>query len=75
MGAAVVAFDLAPNAVVAAAPTPPLFTLSSPAFNDDGVLPLKYAGGLQCGKDSRGGNVSPPLAWSSPPAGTKGLPS
>ncbi len=70
-GAAVLAFALAPRAVDAAAPTPPLFTLSSPAFNDDGVLPLKYAGGVLCGKDSRGGNVSPPLAWSNPPAGTK----
>lgn len=48
-----------------------LFTLSSPAFSDDGVLPIKYAGGVICGKESRGGNVSPPLSWSNPPPGTK----
>ncbi len=55
----------------AAAGTPPLFTLSSLAFRDDGWLPLKYAGGALCGKDSRGGNASPPLAWANPPQGTK----
>ncbi len=47
------------------------FTLSSPAFDDNAVLPLKYAGGVLCGSDSQGGNISPPLAWTSPPAGTK----
>jgi Raf kinase inhibitor-like YbhB/YbcL family protein len=57
--------------LLAAAGTPPLFTLSSPAFQDGGRLPLKYAGGTLCGKDSRGGNASPPLAWSNPPQGTK----
>jgi hypothetical protein len=49
-----------------------LFTLSSPAFKDDGVLPLRYAGGALCGgKRKIGGNVSPPLAWSNAPAATK----
>jgi Raf kinase inhibitor-like YbhB/YbcL family protein len=57
--------------LLAAAGTPPLFTLSSPAFQDGGRLPLNYAGGTLCGKDSRGGNASPPLAWSNPPQGTK----
>lgn len=47
------------------------FTLASPAFKDDGVLPLKYAGGAQCGSGSRGGDLSPPLRWSNPPANTK----
>jgi Raf kinase inhibitor-like YbhB/YbcL family protein len=47
------------------------FTLSSPAFNDNAMLPLKYAGGVVCGSDSRGGDISPPLEWSNPPAGTK----
>lgn len=47
------------------------FTLSSPAFVDNAVLPLKYAGGTLCGKDSHGGNTSPPLTWSNPPSGTK----
>ena len=70
IGVAVVAFVLVPG-VVAADAVPQLFTLTSPAFADDGTLPIKYAGGVLCGKDSRGGNVSPPLAWSNPPAGTK----
>jgi len=48
-----------------------LFTLSSPAFADGATLPLKYAGGTLCGADSKGGNLSPSLAWSNPPAGTK----
>ena len=66
-----VAVTLAPTAVKAADAESQRFTLSSPAFNDDAMLPLKYAGGVLCGSDSRGGNISPPLAWSSPPAGTK----
>jgi len=70
-GASILALAAALNAVCAAEPASSLFTLSSPAFSDDGVLPLKYAGGSQCGKDSRGGNISPPLAWSNPPPGTK----
>ncbi len=47
------------------------FTLSSPAFTDDATLPLKYAGGALCGGNGKGGDTSPPLAWSHPPAGTK----
>jgi Raf kinase inhibitor-like YbhB/YbcL family protein len=47
------------------------FMLSSPAFDDNAMLPLKFAGGVLCGSDSRGGNISPPLAWSNPPSGTK----
>ncbi len=70
-GAILLAFAIAPNAVRAAEPQRPLFTLSSPAFSDDDMLPLKYAGGALCGKDSRGGNISPPLTWSNPPPGTK----
>lgn len=69
--ASVLAFAALWNAVCAAQSQPSLFTLSSPAFSDDGMLPLKYAGSVLCGKNSRGGNVSPPLVWSSPPPGTK----
>jgi Raf kinase inhibitor-like YbhB/YbcL family protein len=69
--AAALAFVVAAGVAHAAEPASQLFALSSPAFSDDGLLPLKYAGGMLCGKDSRGGNVSPPLAWSNPPAGTK----
>jgi Raf kinase inhibitor-like YbhB/YbcL family protein len=68
-GIIVLAFSLAVGAVATAAP--PLFTLSSPAFNDNDVLPLKYAGGHLCANGGRGGDISPPLAWTSPPAGTK----
>jgi Raf kinase inhibitor-like YbhB/YbcL family protein len=49
----------------------PLFTLSSPAFNDNDVLPFKYAGGHLCANGGRGGDISPPLTWTNPPAGTK----
>lgn len=65
------AVTLEPIAVNIADAESQRFTLSSPAFNDNAMLPLKYAGGVLCGSDSRGGNISPPLAWSSPPAGTK----
>jgi Raf kinase inhibitor-like YbhB/YbcL family protein len=68
-GIIVLAFSLAVGAVATAAP--PLFTLSSPAFNDNDVLPLKYAGGHLCANGDRGGDISPPLVWTSPPAGTK----
>jgi Raf kinase inhibitor-like YbhB/YbcL family protein len=71
VAAFVVAVTLAPTAVNTADAESQRFTLSSPAFDDDAMLPLKYAGGVLCGSDSRGGNISPPLAWSSPPAGTK----
>ncbi len=71
IAAFVVAVTLAPTAVNTADAESQRFTLSSPAFNDDAMLPLKYAGGVLCGSDSRGGNIFPPLAWSSPPAGTK----
>jgi Raf kinase inhibitor-like YbhB/YbcL family protein len=69
--AAMLAVSLASVQAGAAEPASKLFKLSSPAFADDATLPLKYAGGTLCGKDSRGGNVSPPLAWTNPPAGTK----
>jgi Raf kinase inhibitor-like YbhB/YbcL family protein len=61
----------APIAANAAEAAPHHFTLASPAFKDDDILPLKYAGGAICGTGSRGGNLSPPLTWSHAPAGTK----
>lgn len=52
------------------------FTLSSPAFKDGEPLPLRFTqtgmgpnGVLQPGQ--LGAPVSPPLAWSDPPPGTK----
>jgi Raf kinase inhibitor-like YbhB/YbcL family protein len=69
--AAALAVSLASAQTGAVEPVSKLFELSSPAFADDALLPLQYAGGALCGKDSRGGNTSPPLAWANPPAGTK----
>lgn len=72
--AAVVSFAVAAvlvPGVASAADSALHFTLTSPAFADDGVLPLKYAGGAQCGGGGQGGDVSPPLTWADPPAGTK----
>jgi Raf kinase inhibitor-like YbhB/YbcL family protein len=49
------------------------FTVSSPAFADDGLLPTRSANtrlapdGASCG----GENISPAIAWSGAPAGTK----
>src|ERR1700745_1852940 len=71
VAALVLAVTLVLSAVKTAHAESQQFTLSSPAFNDNAMLPLKYAGGVLCGSDSRGGDISPPLAWSNPPAGTK----
>lgn len=70
-GIIVLASSLALGAASTATAAPPLFTLSSPAFNDNDVLPLKYAGGHLCANGGRGGDISPPLAWANPPAGTR----
>jgi len=68
---AIAALALGAGTLHAATKAKPLFTLASPAFKDDAMLPLKYAGGALCGSDSHGGNYSPPLAWSHVPGGTK----
>ncbi len=39
------------------------FTLGSAAFSNQGAIPAKYT--------CEGADVSPPLAWSGPPAGTR----
>lgn len=46
---------------------PETFTLSSPAFDGGAPIPELYRGRL------RGENVSPPLGWTEPPAGTAEL--
>jgi Raf kinase inhibitor-like YbhB/YbcL family protein len=55
-------------ATAAAAQAAPALSLSSPAFKNGGALPDKYSfNGMGC----TGTNVSPPLEWKNPPAGTK----
>ena len=49
-----------------------VFTLTSPAFPDNGTLAVKNAGSdKQRSPNCVGENVSPPLSWSNPPEGTK----
>ncbi len=47
------------------------FKLTSPEYQDDGKLAIKSAGNNKANPNCVGDNVSPPLAWSNPPAGTK----
>jgi len=54
----------------ATAPATKLFTLTSPAFKDDAMLPTKYAGN-NCRAGSAGKSISPPLAWSNAPPSTQ----
>jgi Raf kinase inhibitor-like YbhB/YbcL family protein len=46
------------------------FKLTSSAFEDNGKLAVKNAGNNKQNPNCVGENVSPPLAWSNPPAGT-----
>ena len=47
------------------------FVLKSPALEDNAPLPAKDAGNNKQNPNCVGDNVSPPLAWSDPPEGTK----
>ena len=47
------------------------FTLTSSAFKDGTPLQTKNAGDRKDNPNCVGQNISPPLSWSSPPAGTK----
>ena len=46
------------------------FTLTSPAFADNAPLESKNAGDRKDNPNCVGQNVSPPLKWANPPAGT-----
>jgi Raf kinase inhibitor-like YbhB/YbcL family protein len=46
------------------------FMLRSSAFEDNGKLAVKNAGNNKQNPNCVGENVSPPLSWSNPPAGT-----
>src|SRR5260221_3235134 len=48
-----------------------VFSLTSSAFRDGTMLEKKNAGNNPKNPNCIGQNVSPPLAWSNPPAGTK----
>jgi Raf kinase inhibitor-like YbhB/YbcL family protein len=48
-----------------------VFTLTSPAFQDNGTLAVKNAGNRKESPNCVGENISPPLAWSNAPDGTK----
>lgn len=47
------------------------FSLSSPDFNDGDYLPMNHVLSADFGFGCAGGNLSPALEWSNPPAGTK----
>jgi len=48
-----------------------VFTLTSSSFKDGERLAVKNAGNNKSNPNCVGENVSPPLAWANPPAGTK----
>jgi Raf kinase inhibitor-like YbhB/YbcL family protein len=47
------------------------FSLTSSTFKDGTMLATKYAGNIKTNPNCIGENISPPLAWSNVPAGTK----
>jgi Raf kinase inhibitor-like YbhB/YbcL family protein len=67
LGAGAMVLALASGGALAAEP----FKLSSPAFQDNAPLAAKYAGNDKSNPNCVGENISPPLAWSNPPEGTK----
>jgi Raf kinase inhibitor-like YbhB/YbcL family protein len=63
---ALIALGGAPNANAQG-----VFTFSSSGFNDGERLPTKFAGNNKSNPNCIGENISPPLSWANPPAGTK----
>lgn len=47
------------------------FMITSPAFKDGTPMAKKFAGNNKANPNCVGENVSPPLTWANPPAGTK----
>lgn len=47
------------------------FKLTSPAFQDNGILDKKFANNTAGNPNCVGENISPPLSWANPPDGTK----
>jgi hypothetical protein len=54
---------IAPTEEASPPPVAQPFELTSPAFEDEGVIPAPHS--------CHGGNDSPPLAWGTPPSGTQ----
>src|SRR5690349_25147418 len=71
MRSACVAGGLALGLSVAPALAADPFTLTSPAFKDGTLMAKKNAGANKSNPNCVGQNVSPPLSWSNPPAGTR----
>jgi Raf kinase inhibitor-like YbhB/YbcL family protein len=71
-GLALAACIAAGSSMLAAAPgyAAP-FDITSSALQDGGMLVKKNAGNISTNKNCDGESVSPPLAWSNPPANTK----
>jgi Raf kinase inhibitor-like YbhB/YbcL family protein len=65
-GGFVFALACAGHAAAAAEP----FKLTSPEYQDNAVLSVKNAGNNKASPNCVGDNISPPLAWANPPAGT-----
>ena len=65
--ATVLGFSVILHAAGAAEP----FKLTSPEYQDNAVLAVKNAGNNKASPNCVGDNISPPLAWSNPPAGTQ----
>ena len=62
------------SAMPRSAPPPSTgFTLWSPAFADGADLPQRFSGNLASNPNCVGSNVSPALAWSNLPAGTRSI--
>jgi Raf kinase inhibitor-like YbhB/YbcL family protein len=65
-------FAIASLLALPAARAADVFTLTSPAIPDNGTLAIKNAcSDKQRSPNCVGENISPPLAWSNPPEGTK----
>ena len=62
---------MALGASISAAHAVPVFSLSSPDFNDNAVLAKKFAGAAKGNISCTGENISPALSWTNPPEGTK----